>query len=69
MKNRLSFYLSSVLHQVGIFTLLSLVSVCLPRPSDFAVLCILENTVQLSGKNPAFLNRTKRGLSIQSERD
>lgn len=67
MKNHLSFYFLSVLHQIGIFTLLSLVFVCLPGPSDFAVPCILENTVQLSGKNPAFFNRTKRGLSIQSE--
>lgn len=61
MKNHLSFYFLSVLHQVGIFTLLSLVSVCLPRPSDFAVLCILEITVQLSGKKSCLSQQNKEG--------
>lgn len=63
MKNHLSFYFWSVLHQVGIFTFLSWVSVfvCLPRPSDFAVLCILENTVELSGKKYCLSLRNKEG--------
>jgi len=61
MKHHLSFYFGSALHQVAIFTVLSLVSVCLPRPSDFAVLCILDNTVQLSGKKSCLSQQNKEG--------